>query len=72
MSTDVSAESAVELDARMKEAFDEGAVAEELQQVYEYVLSDRRPEAVGATECLAEQLDIDIERPDGFPRRADR
>ncbi|MEF8863957.1 MAG: hypothetical protein V5A40_19745 [Haloarculaceae archaeon] len=72
MSTEVSAERAVELEARAGEAFDEGAVAEELQRVYEYVLSDRRPEAVGATECLAEQLGIDIERPDGFPMRADR
>jgi hypothetical protein len=47
-------------------------VAERLQQVYEYVLADRRPEAVGATESLAAALDVDIERPGQFPPRANR
>jgi hypothetical protein len=38
-------------------------VAAQLQRVYEHVLAGRRPEAVGATEELAEELAIEIERP---------
>ena len=48
---------------------DRDEVATQLQQVYEYVLNNRRPEAVGATERLARQLDIDIERPPRFSER---
>jgi hypothetical protein len=39
-------------------------VAEQLQQVYEYVLEGRRPEAVGATEQLAEKLAVEVHRPE--------
>ena len=39
-------------------------VAQQLQQVYEYVLEGRRPEAVGATEQLAEQLAVEVHRPE--------
>jgi hypothetical protein len=42
----------------------EDEVAAQLQRVYEYVLQGRRPEAVGATERLAEELAVDIERPE--------
>lgn len=38
-------------------------VAAQLQRVYEYVLEGRQPEAVGATEELAAELAIAIERP---------
>ena len=70
MSIEVSAEEATESDAVAAGDLDEGEVAEQLQQVYEYILHDRRPEAVGATERLASQLDMHLERPDGFPGRA--
>ena len=57
-------------------AWNDGAerdeVAERLQKVYEYVLADRRPEAVGATESLAAALDVEVERPGQFPPRANR
>lgn len=72
MSTEVSAEDVGDLNAQTAGALDERAVAEQLQQVYEYVLDDRRPEAVGATEQLAEQLDVEVERPDRSSGRADR
>jgi hypothetical protein len=43
---------------------EQGVMAEQLQQVYAYILAGKQPEAVGATERLATQLDIEIERPD--------
>lgn len=51
---------------------DHDEVATQLQQVYEYILNDQRPEAVGATERLAQQLNIDLERPPRFPEQARR
>lgn len=72
MSTEVSVEDVGNLDTRTTGELDERAVAEQLQQVYEYVLDDRRPEAVGATEQLAEQLGVEVERPERSPSRADR
>lgn len=41
----------------------DGEVAAQLQQLYEYILDDRRAEAVGATERLAEQLAVELDRP---------
>jgi len=72
MSTEVSAEDVGNLRAQTAGELDEDAVAEQLQQVYEYVLDDRRPEAVGATERLAEQLGVEVGRPGRFPDQADR
>lgn len=72
MSIEVSADDAMEPEALTAGDLDEGEVAEQLQQVYEYILHDRRPEAVGATERLANQLDMHLERPDEFPGRANR
>jgi hypothetical protein len=72
MSSEVVAEDGLELHALTARDLDEEKVAEQLQRLYECVLNDRRPEAVGATEQLADQLGVRVERPDGFPRRARR
>jgi len=72
MSIEVLAEDGMEPEAPTAGDLDEREVAEQLQRVYEYILHDRRPEAVGATERLANQLDVHIERPDEFPGRANR
>jgi len=72
MSTEVPVEDVGNWKAQTAGEFDEEAVAEQLQRVYEYVLDDRRPEAVGATEQLAERLGIEVERPDRFLKQTSR
>jgi hypothetical protein len=62
MAASTSFDGRVEPDAPV--AGDGEEVAEQLQQVYEYVLEGRRPEAVGATEQLAEQLAVEVHRPE--------
>jgi hypothetical protein len=47
-------------------------VSIQLQQLYEWILDDQRPEAVAETERLADRLGIDIERPSGYPERTRR
>jgi hypothetical protein len=64
MSTEVSVGEATESDPEPSMQSEQGVMAEQLQQVYEYVLAGKQPEAVGATERLATQLNIEIERPD--------
>lgn len=60
------------LDAQATGKYDEWAGADQLQEVYEHVLNDRRPEAVGAIEKLAKHMDIKIERPDQFRKQTRR
>jgi hypothetical protein len=72
MSTEISAEEGTALRSLAEENTAQKAVAEQLQRVYEHVLNGRRPEAVGATERLAEQLDMELERPGRFHGQADR
>ena len=72
MAADLSVEELTEFESLTDDSVDHRAVAEQLQRVYEHVLNGKRPEAVGATEQLAEDLDIDIRRPDRFPNRARR
>lgn len=62
----------MDLDHRATWIYDKRTVTAQLQEVYEHILNDRRPEAIGATEKLAEQLDIKIKRSDQFPGRARR
>lgn len=71
MSAEVPIGEATELDSRIGTGFEQDAVATQLQQVYEHILEGKRPEAVGATERLANQLDVEIERPDQSPARRD-
>lgn len=47
-------------------------VSVQLQELYEDILDDQRPEAVAKTERLADQLGIDIERPSDYPERTRR
>ena len=58
-----------EPDSQSGAGLEQDAIAAELQQLYEHVLEGKYPEAVGATEQLARQLGIEIERPDRFPDR---
>ena len=67
MAVELSTEDVTEKESRARAEFDREVVADQLQRVYEYVLNDRRPEAVGATEKLAERLDVSVERPARFP-----
>lgn len=69
MLTEGSTEDGMELEARVTKMYDADAVADQLQEVYEHVLNDKRPEAVGAAEELAKQLNIKVERPDRFQTR---
>jgi hypothetical protein len=60
------------VEAVSKGGMDQDQVSMKLQQVYEYILNDQRPEAVGQTEELAQLLDIEIERPPRYPGRERR
>lgn len=63
MSTESPRGEAVQVSVPSEAEIDRTDVAPQLQRLYEYVLDGKRPEAVGSTERLAEELDIDIERP---------
>ena len=62
----------VTFEAVSKGAVDRDRASIQLQQLYEYILNDQRPEAVGQTEELAQLLDIRIERPARNGRRKRR
>jgi hypothetical protein len=64
MSIEASGGEATKSDPEPSMQSEQGVMAEQLQQVYAYILAGKQPEAVGATERLATQLDIEIERPD--------
>ena len=69
MSTEVSVNETTDRNTRPSTEVDQEAVAGQLQRLYEHILADRRPEAVSSTEVLADQLGVEIERPDRFPAR---
>lgn len=72
MSTGSPREKPVQVSVPSEAEIDRAEVAEQLQQLYEDILNGKRPEAVGSTERLAEQLDIEIKRPQQFPERVRR
>lgn len=72
MAAEIPQEERVEISLPPNIDSDQAEVASQLQRLYEHILNGQRPEAVGATEQIAEQLDIDIERPQRFPARARR
>lgn len=72
MAAEISDGESVQFEPLTNDGTDHDSVAEQLQQVYEHVLNGQRPEAVGATEQLAQELDIDVKRPSRFPSQTRR